>query len=550
MRYPGLGADPLYYHLTEAVIWAQRGDAGASHAVMYTFPVEAYPLTDELLVSWVLSASRWLGAASLWAPAMVALAATAAVVGLRRANVGLLPTILAVAAIISLPTWARMMIGPHNDLAAVAWLGCAVTLAAASRACPGMLVPAVVAAGLALGTKTTPALPLLAAAIVLVPRPFPRRAPLLAASAVAVVLAGVWYARNLALYGSPLWPFVQLPWGDPIPSLYSDASITFLGTIGRSLADDRADMYFDAVAAGPVLLLAAPVAAAVVRTRRVVLAAAVTLVVALAWGLSPFTGRPSDRSIDFFFGTERYLIPAFCAAALTLALAVADARAGTRRAITCLLAACVALSAAKALPLGFPYVPSVVTLALGAAAGWVAVRLAPRWAPLGAAIVLAVVFVRVTDHFGGRHALNRSLDTSPVIGYVANQPGFETSDDPIHAAPATYSALAGDRLEHDLNFLPRDLGCARVLALRGWLVLGTPPVPTRYNPSNPAIACLEREGVDPVFAFERYRVYDRRQTAIRSSASANPSSTTEKSSSVMAAAAGSGSRRARVSSRS
>jgi hypothetical protein len=550
VRYPGLGLDPLYYHLSEAVLWAQHGDAGAAHPVLYVFPVQAYPVNDELLVSWVLSASRWLGAASLWAPAMVGLGATAAVTGLRRAGVGLLPTALAVAAIVALPTWARMMIGPHNDLGAVAWTACAVTLAAAARARPALLVPAVLAGGLAIGTKTTPAVVLLGAAVLLVRRPFPRRGPLLAALSVAVFLGGVWFARNLFVHGSPVWPFAQLPWGDRIPALYRDVGVTFLGTLPRSLQSGRADFYFDAVAAGPLLLLGAPLAAAFVRTRRVTAAAVVTVLAALAWGVSPFTGRPLDPRIDFPFGTERYLIPAFCAGAATLALATADARGWVRRAVTALLAGCVVLSAAKALPLGFPYVPSVFTLALGAAAGWAAVRLRPRWAPLAAALLLAVVFVRVSDHFGGRHALNHDLETSGVIGYVANQPGFEAADDPIYAAPATYSALAGDRLDHDLHFLPSGVSCDRVLSLRGWLVLGTPPVPTRYNPANTAMACLDRAGIDPDYASFRYRVFDRRQTAIRSSASASPSSTTEKSSSMIAAAAGSAERRARLSRRS
>jgi hypothetical protein len=440
----------------------------------------------------------------------VGLAATAAVTGLRRAGAGVLPAALAAAAVIALPTWARMMIGPHNDLGAVAWSACAVTLAAAARARPGLLVGAVLAGGLAIGTKTTPALVLLAAAVLIVRPPFPRRAPLVAASAVAVFLAGVWFARNLIVHGSPVWPFAQLPWGDRIPGLYRDVSVTFLGTFPRSLASGRADFYFDAIAAGPLLLLGAPVAAALVRTRRVSAAAVVTVLAALAWGLSPFTGRPVDPRIDFPFGTERYLIPALCAGAATLALAAADARGGLRRAITALLAGCVVLSAAKALPLGFPYVPSVVTLALGAAAGWAAMRLAPRWAPLAAALVLAAVFVRVSDHFGGRHALNQDLQTFGVIGYVANQPDFESSDDPVYAAPATYSALAGDRLNHDLRFLPQGVDCERVLAARGWLVLGTPPVPSRYNPANTAVGCLDRAGIDPVYAFFRYRVYDRR----------------------------------------
>ena len=75
-----------------------------------------------------------------------------------------------------------------------------------------------------------------------------------------------------------------------------------------------------------------------------------------------------------------------------------------------------------------------------------------------------------------------------------------------------------------------------MLPRRGWVVVGTPPS-TRYTPSNPAAECMPRSGLHAASTTTAlYRVYDLRQTAITSSTSSRPSSTTEKSSSVIAAA--------------
>lgn len=508
VKYPGLGNDPLVYHLPESLLWVQQGDAGAVRQVLYLFPVGNYPLADELLVSWVLAASHWIAAASLWAPAMVGLTATAAVTGLRRAGVGLLPAALAPAAILALPIWAQLFIGPHSDLGALAWLTSAVTLAAAARSRPSLLIPAVLAGGLAIGTKTTTAPMLIAAGVLLVRPPLPRARLLVPALVAAGIVGGLWYVRNLILHGSPLWPFVQESFGDPIPALYREAGATFLGTIGRSLAGDRPGLYFEQLATAPALLLAAPVAAAFVRTRRVVLAAAVAMLGALIWSKAPFTGRPEDPLLDFTFGTTRYLVPALGAAVLTLALATADAGPRTRRAVTLLLAVSAVWSAVKSLQLGFPEVPPALTLTTGALAGAVVLRARPRWALPLALLALAIVCVRVTDQFAGRVAQNVRLTQAGAIGFLARQPGFDTGDAPVYTAPATLAALAGDRLTHPLRFLPARTSCDRVRALHGWFVLGTPP-PTRYLRAVPAVACLA--GVTPVYDDGRYRVYDRRR---------------------------------------
>jgi hypothetical protein len=508
LRNPGLGIDPLSYHLSEAILWVQQGDAGAVHQVTYAYPVGNYPVTDELLVSWVLAASQRLGAAGLWAPGMVALAATAAVTGLRRARADLITTALAVASVVGLPLWARLLIGPHNDLGALTWLLCAVVLAAAARSVPGLLVPALLAAGLSIGTKTTTAPMLVAAGLFIVRPPFPRARLLTAALVVAGVVGGLSYVRNLFVHGSPLWPFLAWPHGDPLPRIYAEAGDSFLHTVRYSLSDGRLGRYFDAFAGGPFLLAAAPLAALFVRRRRVAIAAVVSVLGVLVWAQAPFTGRPEDPLLDFTFGTLRYLVPALAVAVLTLALAATDGGPRVRRAVLALLAACTAVSVGKALALGYPDVPSARTLLVGAAAGWLLAWRWRRWAPAAAALALACLYLLYTDHFAAHQARNPDLRTSGAIGFVARTPGFEASADPVRTAPATLAPLAGDRLDHELGFLPERVDCARVRALRGWIVLGTPP-PTRYVPSVTAVGCLA--GVRPAYDDGRYRVYDRRR---------------------------------------
>ena len=539
LRHPGLGTDPLTYHLPASIGWVQNGDAGAVRQVVYEFPVGNYPLVDETLVSWLLAAGRSFGPALLWAPAMAALTAVAGVTGLRRAGAGAASAALGVAAILFIPIWSALWIGPHTDLGALAWLACAATLAAAARERRALLVSALLAAGLAVGTKTTTAPLLLALSLLVVRRPLPARGPLLAAAGAAAVLGGLWYVRNLVEHGSPLWPFLATPWGDPIPEILRGIDVSFLDRLGPSL-DGRLDQYAQLLGGAPLLLLAAPLAALATRRRPVVIAAAVTVLAALVWSRAPFTGRAPDPVVDLSLTTVRYLVPALSAAVVTLCLAGG-------RLWTGVLAVSAAVSLYKAVDLGFPDVPAAATLAMGLVLGMAAARVPPRLLAVGGAAALAAALLYGGHGFAARHALNPRLPSSPMIAWLASQPGFAGSKDPVASAPQVFGALAGDRLQHDIGLIGRTEPCARVRARRGWIVIGTPPF-SRLRAPFTAENCLSSE--TPAYQDPLFRVYDRRQTATRSSTSSRPSSTSVKSDSSIAAARGSGVRRARSSSAS
>ncbi len=539
LRHPGLGIDPLTYHLPQSVLWVQHGDAGAVRQVVYEFPIGNYPLADETLVSWVLAAGRSFAPALLWVPAMTGLGALAGMTGLRRAGVGVLPAALGVASILVIPISTSQWIGPHTDPGALAWLACVATLAVAARERRGLLAPALLAAGLAIGTKTTTAPLLLALAVLVVRPPLPRRGPLLAAATAAAVVGGLWYVRDLMQHGSPLWPFVAMPWGDPAPPVLRAIGVTFLDRLGPSL-DGRGGDYLRVLGAAPLLLLAAPLAALVVRRRAVVLAAGVSLLAALIWSRAPFTGRAPDATVDLSLTTVRYLVPALAVAMVALCLA-------RGRVWTAVLGVCAGVSAFKALELGYPLVPSAGVPALGAAAGLAATRMPARAVALGGGVVLAAALLVTGQHFAARHARNPRLARSPMIAWIATQPGFAGSDAPVASSSQVFGVLAGDRLQHSIGLIAADATCAQVRANHGWVVVETPP-PSRFRVHATAPGCLS--GERPAYADPLFRVYDRRQTATTSSTASRPSSTSRKSSSSIAAARGSAVRRARLSSAS
>src|SRR5205823_3792377 len=142
---------------------------------------------------------------SLLTVGMVALLAMSTWTGLRRLGVDRAASALGAAALVALPaTIASQSGGGALDPAATAWLcACAALCAGAWRDRPALICPAVVAGGLAAGTKTT-ALPLVLIVVATTLfacrqrlRPIVR--PLGAAAVAALVVGGSWYVRNLVL---------------------------------------------------------------------------------------------------------------------------------------------------------------------------------------------------------------------------------------------------------------------------------------------------------------------------------------------------------------
>jgi hypothetical protein len=157
---PALGHDMILYHLPEAIGWVHNGRPGSLVAVVEPLPVANYPVTHEVLLAWGMAIARSFVWVTLVTAAIPAIAAAAAWSGLRTLGVDRATAGLGAAALVATPAVVASQSGGASvDPAALAWLTACAALAAAAAARPGALVPAVVAAGLAVGTKTT-ALPL------------------------------------------------------------------------------------------------------------------------------------------------------------------------------------------------------------------------------------------------------------------------------------------------------------------------------------------------------------------------------------------------------
>lgn len=451
--HPGLGVDTLTYHLTESVLWVQDGHVGTVRDLLDGFPVGNYPVTNEVLVAWALGLAQSLSPAMLAMPLAALLFAIATVSGLRALGATPVAAGLAAASILLIPVAASLQIGPHTDLPALAWLVCAGALVAYDR--PRLLVPALLAGALAVGTKTTTA-PL--GALVLAYGLWRHRAALplralLATAAVGVIVGGTWYIRNAIGHGWPLWPFAQGPWGDPLPPLLALIDHSFIERPEFTLRG-RTEIYFD-VLGGALIVLAAGLMAWLPERRRLVLAlSGAALLAALIWVNAPFTGRADDPRVDFSITTVRYLFPALTAAAAALALS------GRRWAVGA-LAVAVAVSVYKAFELPYPLTPSPQVVVAGALGGLLAVPLLRRTPPAAWLGALALFVAAFAPDFPDRHARTAiNLSTSPLLGWFA-----EREDE----APAAFtfqipSVAAGDSLSRELRFIPRDEPCSRVRA--------------------------------------------------------------------------------------
>ncbi len=512
LRWPALGYDSVAYHVPEVVAWVHGGRPGAVETILPSLPVGNYPLTNEVLLAWGSGIARSFVVIGLWAPAAMLQLALASVVGLRALRVPFAVRALAVAALSVTPVVTHFqMNGAYTDLPALAWLVSAGALVAASLRRPLLLAPALVAAGLAVGTKTT-VLPLtfvVIGAALWVHRNRLRQlaAPLALAAAAALAVGGYWYLRNLIDHGSPFWPIVSGPWGDRIPDIVGQVDSRFIqhprATL-RHVGDDYADLF-----AGGVGLLACAIAAPLLARRRAVAAAAAaTAASVLLWMSTPLSGVAGPPGLDIVaVSSLRYLLAALASAVLTLGLTAREEGAARLFAMGALAAATV-IGAWQTLDLGFPSVPSpAVPLAgaiLGAAAGLLLLRIAghvpPLAAPLGA-LALGALLAVPAHGFVARHA-DTDLFDAEVTEWAADRPEFSDGDGPIAMSPRSLGLLAGDRLQHRLDFVPRHEPCRAVTArLRdGWVVQ---QLPRRRGFA--ITTCLE--GRRPLLDGRAYRVF-------------------------------------------
>jgi hypothetical protein len=509
LRHPFLGLDGATYHLSAVVTWVQEGSPGAEGSFYAQVPTASYPLSGETAIAWAVGIAGSLAPVALWTAGVAALLLSGGWLGLRTLGVPRALAALALAALLLVPVVLRGTLeSGTTDVPALAWLVVAAALGAAAQSRPALLAPALVAGALAIGTKTTAA-PLALLALGLSAwgvrgelRTLAR--PLAAAAALALVAGGTWYLRNLVSHGSPLWPFISTPWGDPVPEHLDRLDFSFIERPRQTL-EGNVDLYRQ-VLAGALLLLAGGLAApAWARHRRVLLAAGATLAAVLIWSAAPFTGAGAAEFLQL--NTVRYLMPAFAAGALTLALSGALGRRGALWLAGAVLGLALAWSARR---YGQdPYLPSEwEAVAAGLAVALVlalAARVLPAAALLAAALTaLALALAAGASGWVERHSRAGDFDAG-VVTWFSGEAAWRDGKAPIAFSPTPVAALAGDELTHPLRLVAPGESCARVRRrlAEGWVVVRA--VDRRVFGTLAAERCLER--VEPRFSDGIHSVY-------------------------------------------
>ena len=321
---------------------------------------------------------------------------------------------------------------------------------------------------------------------------------------LGVAIGGIWPLRNLLLHGSPLWPLVAAPWGDPVPAGLVPFEASFLEH-PRQLVGAHYEGYLDVVAGGLALIAGAVMLALARRSKAALVSGAAAAGALLAWGLAPYTGIRAD---DFAVGATRYLLPALAACAVAIAVSSREAVPRLRWVVRGVLAASIVWSTWRTVALGFPYVPSVGVVVAGAAGGvgvaWAArrpVKLDRRLVVGAVGLACAVGLALAADGYVERHA-----ETGLPDGMLlrAGVPGLVNGSRAIASAPGTVVMLRGDELEHRLSLIAADETCVglRVRLSEGPIVLESEPPSPIYTRLS---ACLA--GVAPRRAHGYYDVY-------------------------------------------
>jgi hypothetical protein len=521
---PAFDVDAVSYHLADVFGWLHSGRAGSVQTFSYDFPVGYYPVTNEVLLTWVLGISRSFVPLAAWPTALLALTLLALWRLLALLAVPSRVRALAVAALATLPVLviALNTDAPGTDLPALAWLACTAALSAAAAHRPALLGPALLAAGLGVGTKTTVA-PLAVVALVAgVWRARDRLRPALgwlSLGAVGGLLAGVpWYVRNTLTHGWPLWPFNSGPSGDPMPHLMRLYDASFLSR-PRATVSATPNLYLKWVAGGIALMLGALLAPALARSRAVLLSAVVAVASVLAWAAAPFTGVASSPLLaPLALTTVRYLLPAIGACIVALSLLARDGAVVGRWFAIGVLGVGALGSIVADLVLGYPNLPRWPYLLGGALLGAALAAIpwgelprmgvaplgaGPRMglAPLGAAgaLLAAVAFSLLAPGWLHREAKYHRGPGTAVLSFALARPGFASGREPIAFAPVMVATLAGPRLSHPLSLLPARASCDRVRARlrRGWVVLQPRLFIPGVSAAFDAPRCLS--GVTPVY---------------------------------------------------
>jgi hypothetical protein len=554
LHRPVLGQDAITYHLAEVVGWVQSGHTGRVLNEFYGLPVGNYPVTEEILLAWATGITHGFSAALLLTVATLPLLLAAGWLGLAELGVPRGTRALALAALVLVPLIVQAWVDPGTDLEAMTWLVCCGALCLAARRDRGLLAVAVLAGGLAVGTKTTV---LSYVMVMLIITTWVRRRDLrtharalIAAAGLAVLTGLIWYLRNWVDHGSPLWPFSSFPGGDPRPQIITYLSTSLLDNLKATLLD-HLHGYISGLSGGVVLIvvaIATAIPALLLRRRRLLIAALVVTAGTCEYAVGPVTGLPPGGTllVAVVGSTLRYLMPVFAAAAVALALAAKDPDRRLAGAGLLTLGAVVVWDLVSDLPHHFFLAydswlwPAIVLGALVLPAlSWAAGRAAlargsltsrtsaappplthreRAVGPLSVAvltILAALVLATGATHFAFRHAITPDYAEGVSI-FLLSQPGYSDGHAPVATSRTGLAQLAGDRLQHPLTLIPQHADCARVRGLheRDWIVIGLPlapavlkVIPRGVSPSGSAPGCLARAGARPGYQDASFAVY-------------------------------------------
>jgi len=512
---PVIGVDGVYYHLPQMIRWIHEGTPGSDDYINYVAPVGSYPRTNAVAQTWGLGISKSMVTVSIWPMLNMTVLCLAGWVGLRRLDLSIATRVLAILAVASTPVTLQLA-GPATDLPALSWLACGAALLVCSRDQPRLLIPVVVATGLAIGTKTI-ALPL-AAVILVVGFILHRRSlrPMAGALAVGLgvflVVGCFWYVRTFIEHGSPFWPWAAAPWGDPVPRFLQQYE-SFLSAPRHTLAG-RLDQYASFMG-GAVVLLSGALVLAVLRANRLLRwMGALLLGLLLIWASAPATGKAPifDGSVS----NTRYLLPAIGFAAVLIALAGRGHRRFERFALGALSIALI-WNLGQLLTGEFPASPPAPAMLVGALAGAGIGALfgiplrgrvpAPNPLLSGAAIAFAAALLTLpAGDWVKHHSKHRANFDAGLAEYLSARDDFREGDEPIWMAPLLAGPLSGDRLQHNLKLIPAKMPCSQVARLRrdGWVILLEDPLWVEaigYSVGE----CLKREA--PLAVVDEFRIY-------------------------------------------
>lgn len=489
---PAIGFDSSLYHYPFVAGWLESGHPGTGLDLSYDIPYGSYPLTDEVAITWGAAISRSWVPLAVWNPLLLGVLVAAVWLALRTLGVRTAGVALAAAALITAPVMVRQLNEPQTDLPALAWLACTAALCVTARRSPALLVPAVVAAGLAVGTKPSTG-PMAVAALAVggwIAREHLRRlAPWLGLGlAAAFVVGGVWYLRNIVEHGSPVWPFAPGPFGDPAPRFLGLVNQTFLDRPGDTIEGRTGEfverlggMWLMAVAAVPLLALAvlAPRVTGALRRPLAVSSALALFGIATwttAWGTGLSTSPELRFAEGFVISSLRYMLPALACAAVAVALATRLRGLAGDLALA-LLGVVVAWNLYESVQLGEPWTPPLAVLVLGVAAGGALATAASRlpvverlpiWGPAGMAVVAGLALAPAGPGFLERYTQTKNSTAygPELIAWFIDQPWFEDGDEAIGiASRGVVAQLAGDRFRHPIELVPQRASCPEVEAI-------------------------------------------------------------------------------------